>query len=31
MSLVAIDSGKLIEGKSPSSDTPTHQILYQKF
>ena len=31
MSLVSIDSGKLIEGKSPSSDTPTHLILYRNF
>ena len=29
MSIVAVQSGKLIEGKLPSSDTPTHLELYK--
>jgi L-ribulose-5-phosphate 4-epimerase len=31
MSIVAVQSGKLIDGKSPSSDTPTHLTLYRDF
>jgi L-ribulose-5-phosphate 4-epimerase len=31
MSIVAVQSGKLIEGNSPSSDTPTHLTLYRTF
>lgn len=31
MSVVDLSSGKLIEGKSPSSDTPTHLRLYREF
>jgi L-ribulose-5-phosphate 4-epimerase len=31
MSIVAVQSGKLIEGNNPSSDTPTHLTLYRNF
>ena len=31
MSIVAVQSGKLIEGNRPSSDTPTHLELYRSF
>lgn len=32
MVVVALDSGKVVEGKlNPSSDTPTHLVLYRAF
>ena len=31
ISVVEINSGKLLSGKSPSSDTPTHQEIYRSF